>query len=132
MATPLSNSVYTLSCPDGPIQFTGEQLVNNPFIKGTAIEMYFFPKNEPTRLIPMTLTWGKSVVQHLIPLIREGVIKEENLENKSEFMKLIAHLAGDNPVWWNIAKSLQTSLHDFTDLSSQSRFPTNNTIRAKL
>ena len=109
---------FAIVCPDGRLTFTRDQLTCSPFIKGTVIAATFFPISNLSAKPELGLTWKLAVAERLIPLIREGIIysyqcqSHDDFVHKSELIKLLIFLAGDNTLWQHLAKCLETGIVD--------------------
>src|SRR5437899_2872103 len=109
------DETYKLICPNGSdsvLIFSKDQLINNPFVKGTLMDKVFFSnplsQNDPLsqnntsmkNKNTIHLTWEYKIVMLLIPLIRDGTIYNvENTKDKKELIKLLDYLGGDNLIW---------------------------------
>lgn len=116
-----SEQIITIKSIDGyTLSYSKKYLENNPFIKGTLIDKFFFGslsfKSE------LVLEYKSSVVEHLIPLIREGVIDTQKTGNWLELSNMLDFISGRNQNIANITAIINNGAMDLLGRKMPSNF----------
>jgi len=95
----LNSKVYIKSIDGLVLEYTKNDLANNPFIKSTLIEKVFFVEGFEAKS-ELVLQYNSQIVAYLVPFIREGIIYlsniRKNTDTKLEVLNLLNYIAGEN------------------------------------